>query len=76
MFKIHGCLANARAYRLHPVAADSTPDTWLQLIKTIKGLKTQNISLIIYTLICTIITVDLNAKKYKNTKIKNVYLNN
>ena len=38
MFKIHGCLANARAYRLHSVAADSTPDTWLQLIKTIKGL--------------------------------------
>ena len=40
MFKIHGCLANARVYRLHPVAADSTPDTWLKLIKTIKGLKT------------------------------------
>ena len=40
MFKIHGCLASARAYRLHPVAADSTPYTWLQLIKTIKGLKT------------------------------------
>ena len=40
MFKFHECLANARAYRLHPVAADSTPYTWLQLIKTIKGLKT------------------------------------
>ena len=26
MFKIHGCWANARAYRHHPVAADSTPD--------------------------------------------------
>ena len=32
MFKIHGCLANAREYRLHPVAADSTPSTWLQLL--------------------------------------------
>ena len=29
-------LGNARAYRLHPVAAKSTPDAWLQLIKTIK----------------------------------------
>ena len=38
MFKIHGCLANARAYRLHPVAAGSTPYTWLQMIKTIKRL--------------------------------------
>ena len=25
-------LGNARAYRLHPVAATSTPDAWLQLI--------------------------------------------
>ena len=64
-------LDNARAYRLHPVTAKSTPDTWLHLIKTIKRLKTQNISLIIYTLVCTIITVFLNTKKiqkYTNTK--------
>ena len=34
-------LGNARAYRLHCVAAKSTPDAWLQLIKTIK--KTKNL---------------------------------
>ena len=61
-------LGNARAYRLHPVAAKSTSDTWLQLIKIIKRLKTQNIILIIYTLICTIITVVINTNIY--TKIQ------
>ena len=55
---------NARAYRLHPVTAKSTPEAWLQLIKTIKRLKTENISLIIYTLICTIIYSCSQSKKY------------
>ena len=74
-------LGNARAYRFHPAAVKITPDAWQQLMKTIKRLKTSNISLIIYTLIL-LYTVVLNKKilklnmfTLKNTKIQHVYLN-
>ena len=52
-------LGDARAYRLHPVAAKSTPDAWLQLIETIKRM---GVKLVPYSLF--LIRKEIRNEKY------------